>query len=274
MTVQHNHAEMAIASIYSQCRDVKTFEFDGEVEANAGRFVMVFIPGVSENPFTVAYDRPLRLTVKVRGEDDGSRSFTNRLFAMREGDRLQITGPKGNCYADLIDYRRPLYVVMGGCGAAGLPLLERELSCAGAQRHYIFGARSERAVPQDMFDIEGSGVTISTEDGSFGVRGTVLDAIQEAFDEQPPHKGAQAIVCGPRKMIIAAADAMTEYINPGDIAVSLETYMKCGRGECASCECDGYHICADGPNLRYSDIMDAPDFRHHKRGKSGALEPL
>ncbi len=266
---------MRIARIWEQCEDTRTLELDGEVAAKAGQFVMVFIPSVSENPFTVAYDSPLRITVKARGEDDGEDSFTNHLFRMHEGDALQITGPMGNGYMDLIEiegkHHREIYVITGGCGAAGLPLLDKEMGDANKRPFYISGARTSEAIPNDIFELENyRKILIATEDGSFGEEGTVVDAIDKAGIEA----GSQAIICGPRKMIIAAAEKLAQRMDSKDIITSLEPYMKCGRGVCASCEVDGYHVCQDGPNFRYSVIKDAPDFREYRRGKSGVLEPI
>ncbi len=275
MKLQHNHTEMRIARIWEQCEGVRTFELDGEVGAKAGQFVMALIPGVSENPFTVAYDRPLRITAKVRGEDDGENSFTNQLFRMRKGNTLQITGPMGNSFMDMIDteggHYCEVYVIAGGCGAAGLTLLDKNISEAGMYATIVFGAKKRKEIPAGV--IYELSCKIATEDGSFGVEGTVLDAIG-AIREGGIKRNGQAIVCGPRKMIIVAAEKLKNYINPDDIIISVEPYMKCGRGVCGSCEVKGYHACTDGPNFRYSDIMDAPDFSEYRRGKSGALEPI
>lgn len=271
MKLQHNHTEMKIARIWEQCEGIRSFELDGEVDAKAGQFVMALMPGVSENPFTVAYDKPLRLMVKAVGDE---KSFTNRLFRMHKGDALQMTGPLGNGYADLLGKGEPIYIIMGGCGAAGFPLLEKDLGVKGVRRHYIIGARSVDSIPDDAFKIEGD-VTFATEDGSFGVGGTVIDGLP-LHDIMIEHNrnDAQAIVCGPRKMLIEAGRELCGVMWPDHIIVSLEPYMKCGRGVCGSCEVAGYHVCTDGPNFRYSDVMDAPDFMQYKRGKSGALEPI
>jgi dihydroorotate dehydrogenase electron transfer subunit len=53
--------------------------------------------------------------------------------------------------------------------------------------------------------------------------------------------------------------------------LSLEPYMKCGRGVCGCCEVAGYHACTDGPTFRYSDLMGAEDFLRYRRGKSGRM---
>ncbi len=266
---------MRIVRIWEQCEGTKTFEFDGKVDAKAGQFVMALAPGVSENPFTVAYDNPLRITVKARGEDDGKNSFTNHLFGMQEGDALQITGPMGNGYTDLIEingkHHHEIYVITGGCGAAGLPLLDKEMGEVNKRLFYIAGARTLGAVPNDIFELENyHRILITTEDGSFGKKGTVADAIDEV-DFEPQ---SQAIICGPRGMITSLAAKLYKHMKPADIIVSIEPYMKCGRGVCGSCEVGGYHACTDGPNFRYSDFLTASDFEFFRRRKSGVLEPL
>jgi len=269
MALQHNHTQMKIRKILQECEGIKMFELDGELEAGAGQFVMASIPDVSENPLTVAYDSPLRLIVQARGEDDGEKSFTKTLFGMHTGDSLQITGPSGNRFADIIRPDMGAYFVAGGCGAAALELFDKQFSGLGGA-YYILGARSMKYIPVRLLRMVDGRSTIATDDGSYGIRGDILAAIESA-DIEP---GGQAVVCGPRKMMIAAGDRLSKRMDGNRVVVSLEPYMKCGRGVCGSCEVDGYKACTDGPNFAYSVISDAKDFREYNRGKSGAPESL
>jgi len=266
-----NHTPMRIKRISYQCEGIKTFTLDREIRAKAGQFVMVHAfreeeGPASEKPFTVAYDNPLRINVKSVGNDI---SFTRNLFGKKAGDLLQITGPLGNCFQDLIDMDRPLYVFTGGIGSAGLPLLDKEMKNAGQPPYYLTGARTRTVIPDYIFDLTCQ-QKFATEDGSFGIQGTLVDALDRIQLEE----GSQAIICGPREMLIKTAEKLLAYIPAEDIIIATEPIIKCGRGVCASCEINGYHVCTDGPNFRYSDLMSAYDFTKNTRSKSGALEPL
>lgn len=277
MGPQYKHEEMKVMKKWSQCKGTVTLELDGRMDAKAGQFAMLFVDGVSENPFTVAHNNPLRFTVKARGEDDGGASFSNRLLHMERGDRVKVTGPSGNCYWDLIETSRPVYVFMGGCGAAGLPLLADEMEICGVNVRYLFGARSREYLPRDALNRRfNSKSDIAIEDATCGgyTQGTVLDLVDDEELRRLAGEGGQAIICGPTKMLIAVGDRLAQYLRKEDIIISAEPYMKCGRGVCGSCEVAGYHACTDGPNFRYSDVEAAPDFRSFRRRKSGLLEPL
>jgi len=91
-----------------------------------------------------------------------------------------------------------------------------------------------------------------TDDGSKGVKGTVIDGLVKALGEllNPQVGGLQVVACGPKDMLArvslacAAARLACE--------VSVEEVMACGLGACLACAVPrkggGYfHACKDGP---------------------------
>jgi dihydroorotate dehydrogenase electron transfer subunit len=74
-------------------------------------------------------------------------------------------------------------------------------------------------------------------------------------------------------MMVKASQEAARYVDEGDIIVSVERYMKCGRGICGSCEMDGYRTCVDGPVFQYKKIKGG-DFGNRKRLKSGRRVPV
>ena len=94
-------------------------------------------------------------------------------------------------------------------------------------------------------------VVVSTEDGSKGTRGNVIDAILE--------KGITADVfyaCGPTPMLRGVKQYSEKQGIPAYL--SLEERMACGIGACLACVCQSTHVdehsnvynkrvCKDGP---------------------------
>src|SRR3989338_6477982 len=69
---------------------MKTFFLDGKMDYEPGQFVMLWIPGVDEKPFSLSYDNPIGITIEKRGK------FTEKLFNMKVGGKIGIRGPYGN----------------------------------------------------------------------------------------------------------------------------------------------------------------------------------
>ena len=91
---------------------------------------------------------------------------------------------------------------------------------------------------------------LATMDGSAGVQGTVLDAIeahQLVFDKY--------YACGPEKMLDACVMAY-----PENGYLSFEARMGCGFGACMGCSCKVKtkpykRICVEGPVLMSSEVI-------------------
>jgi dihydroorotate dehydrogenase electron transfer subunit len=282
MTVEMNHENVKVRSRKAACTDTFTLELDSEVMANPGQFFMLYLPELpqenpetlkkqgQERPFTVSGIYPLRFTIRMAGP------FTELASTLTRRDYIQVTGPLGNGYFDLCDFDADHhYIIGGGCGAAGFGFLANELADIGVRPKALLGAktRAELFVPDGIDNNTTSGIFKATEDNSdpSGIKGTVLDLI----DNAAPEEDTVAYVCGPRKMLVAAADKLSEYgVDPDNILLALEPTMKCGRGVCGSCEVDGYRVCTDGPIFRYSTLADAKDFREYTREKSGKLVPI
>ena len=110
---------------------------------------------------------------------------------------------------------------------------------------------------KDEFEKTGS-VFAATEDGSFGTKGNVLDAIRENG-----LKGDVIFACGPTPMLRALKNwAAQEGI---ECYLSLEERMACGIGACLACVCQSKEvdehshvhnkrICKEGPVFRAEEV--------------------
>ena len=102
-------------------------------------------------------------------------------------------------------------------------------------------------------------VAVATEDGSFGTKGTVIDAIRENAIN-----GDIIYACGPMPMLKALAEYARE---PNmEAQISLEERMACGIGACLGCICktkekdhhtnvNNSRICKDGPVFDAKEVV-------------------
>lgn len=253
-----NHKPLRITEIREEGRNVKTFLFNEDIDAIPGQFVFAWAPGVSEKPFSLSYLNPLGITVKKLG------LLTTALLSLEEEDTVWVRGPYGNGFP-IDNLSSPqVYIVGGGMGAAPLALLAERLE-ENSKVVTFLGAKSPDELIFEKRFRRASEVYVTTENGLKGERGNVTDLLEK----YEISKGSKAAVCGKEKMLLKAAQILEESINASDIYLSLERYMKCGRGLCGSCEFGGYRVCMDGPTFSYDQIRAIRDFGHFKRDRAG-----
>ena len=186
----------------------------------------------------------------------GSAWLANR----HEGHELELLGPLGRGFE--LDGRRPVIIVAGGLGVAVFPGVVRALLARGRRITVLLGARTaSQLLPSNRF--AGADVKTATDDGTAGIRGTVIDLL----DDFPPPLagegqggGLSLFACGPTAMLralIRKADHLGLPLSA--IQVALETPMGCGLGTCLGCPAPkakgGYLLtCQDGPCVRADRI--------------------
>ena len=174
------------------------------------------------------------------------------LVEQPEGTLLNITGPLGSSFplpADPVN----VAIVGGGYGAAPLFDLADTLKSKGCRVDAIVGAATSSKVfaPLDGKRTVNS-VTVTTEDGSAGVRGRVTDVLTEIIERQ---KIDLIYSCGPMAML----NAVQKIARAHGVAhqVSVEETMACGIGICMTCvlpmnvngETKLIRSCIEGPVL-------------------------
>ncbi|MDA1000485.1 MAG: dihydroorotate dehydrogenase electron transfer subunit [bacterium] len=223
-----------------------TLFFDAEIACSPGQFVMVWLPGRDEKPFTLSY--PNAITVKRAG------GFTEQLTELEAGEVIGLRGPLGRGYPAL---EKPV-LIGGGVGIAELRLLA--LACR--EPTFILGGRTaDEILFHDEFQKLGP-VHVATEDDSLGVRGLVTDLL--------PVEGKSYAVCGPERMMTACLAQLP----PARSFFAIERYMKCAVGLCGQCTCSGWRVCVDGPVFSGESLRAMSDFGRRRRAKSGRWEAL
>jgi dihydroorotate dehydrogenase electron transfer subunit len=229
---------------------VRTLMLDAHLVAEPGQFVMAWLPGVNERPFSLVQASPVTLSVARVGP------FTEALHALRAGDRLWLRGPLGHGFS-LPDgppaADRRLLLVAGGYGAAPLHFLAARARAAGWPVSVVIGARTAREVIlSGEFQALGAEVLPASDDGSLGFHGPATSAA-EALLATAVAGGWQAVyACGPEPMLSAVEELARAYHLPAQL--SYERAMRCAFGVCGTCAREGWLVCKDGP-VR---VLDGP----------------
>lgn len=213
-----------------------------------GQFYMLQAGGTHDpllkRPFCIFDVESGRISflVKIRGRG------TKILGSLASGTRIEGIGPLGAPYPP-VD-KNPL-VVIGGMGVASLlPLIKK--SDKGVD--VIYGARNKDEL---LFAAEIESIAdtlrITTDDGSEGRKGTVIDAMREsALSEE-----TVVYSCGPEKMLEKVAEVCIE--RGIECYISLERNMACGLGSCLGCvvgTVSGYQrVCREGPVFSAKDVV-------------------
>ena len=180
----------------------------------------------------------IRLVYRLAGE--GTKEFS----ALQTDDEVKVLGPLGNGFP--LEGEHPI-VIGGGIGVPPMLELAKSLS---AKSTIVLGYRDEQLFLKEQFEDYGQ-VEITTDNGSVGVHGTVVDVL-----EQKQITGDVIYACGPKPMLAA----VKRYAMEHDIKcyVSMEERMACGIGACLGCVCQtkqedahshvhNTRVCKDGP---------------------------
>ncbi len=234
--------------------EMKLFAPEAAKEARAGQFVNIYLPDKTRmlpRPISICgYDGEegiLRLVYRVTGKGSG----TELLSTLKPEENLDILGPLGNGYDVSLAADKEVLIFGGGIGIPPMLGLAKSLyALRGKKCDVVLGYRNSELFLENEFRAYAN-VHISTDDGSFGVKGTVIDAAKDA--------GLTAnlvMACGPGPMLRGVKSYTKEIGAKG--FVSLEERMACGVGACLGCVCKttavdehshvkNARVCKDGP---------------------------
>lgn len=251
---------LPIEKIVDEADGFKTFLFRHKLDSKPGQFVMLWLPRVDEKPFSISYQDKNRFAITVMKVGP----FTEKLFALKEGDKVGIRGPYGNTFS--LNVRKAV-LVGGGCGTAPMGFLADELKKKGADVTFIIGARSRNfLIYLDRMKKAGIRTIVATDDGSFGVKGFTTEVLKKFIAR---NRMDMVYSCGPEVMLKFVAGICDEAGIPCEI--SMERYMKCGFGICGQCCVDnlGIRVCKEGPVFSGKTIREIEEFGKYKRTASG-----
>jgi len=242
---------VTLKETWEVAKNIKAFRFDEKLDFTPGQFIMVWLPGVNEKPFSLA-DKDL-IVVKRVGP------FTSKLFTLEEGDYLWIRGPYGNGFKEV---KGKVALVAGGIGIPPIYALAKHGKLE--EKVLIYGARGKDELA--LLDIENyvDEIVITTDDGSYGIKGFPTDVLAKRKEEF-----SQVYACGPEIMLAKVLEIM----NYERTQISAERYMKCGIGICGSCALGPYLVCRDGPVFTGEQLKDT-EFGKFTRLPDGRIKGL
>ena len=221
-----------------------TLTGEGLEEQKPGGFVNIRLDGLFlRRPISVYDSEPGRLVILYKVVGRG----TEQMAGLRPGETLDVLTGLGNGYDLSKAGDRPL-LLGGGVGVPPLYLLSKQLIAAGKTVHAVLGFNTaDEVFGEEEFKALGCGVTVTTADGSRGVKGFAAHAM-EGLDY------SYVYTCGPELMLKSVYDAAS---TSGQF--SFEERMGCGFGACMGCSCKtitGYkRICREGPVLEKEEII-------------------
>ena len=200
-----------------------------------GQFVNIRVQGqFLRRPISVCNTAEGVLTIIYKVVGVGTEAMSH----LPVGTQLDVLTILGNGYNLSKAGEAPL-LVGGGVGVPPMYMLARQLREAGKKVRVILGFNTKDEVfYEEEFRALGCDVTVTTVDGSHGVKGFVTNALD----------GQQSYyyTCGPLPMIKALIQAAGTH---GE--VSMEERMGCGFGACMGCTIQTTkgpkRVCKEGP---------------------------
>ena len=216
-----------------------------------GQFIIVRVSPKGERiPLSISgWDRD-KGTIRIIVQGVGRTS--TELINLNVGDSLEdVVGPLGR--QSHIDNYGTCVLIGGGYGTGAIIPIAKELKNKGNRVIGIAGARTrDLLIMEDELRSVCDEVKVSTNDGSYGIKGLVTHVLSQVMEQEPVH---MVTAIGPVPMMKAVA----EMTRPHNIRtyVSLNAIMVDGTGMCGSCRVEV------GGVTKFACI-DGPDFDGHK----------
>ena len=227
-------------------------------EAKPGQFVSLYTNDPSKllpRPISLCeIDKEkgrIHLVYRVTGAGTGTAEFSR----LKAGDTVSAIGPLGNGFPLEKAEGKSVFLMWGGIGVPPILELAKAMKCE--KKQILAGYRDCHTFLKEEFEAAGT-LYISTEDGSVGTKGNVMDAIREN-----DLKADMIFACGPTPML----RAIKNYAEANGIEcyISLEERMACGIGACLACVCksrekdahsnvNNKRICKDGPVFLSTEV--------------------
>jgi dihydroorotate dehydrogenase electron transfer subunit len=234
-----------------------------------GQFIMLKISDnnypLLRRPFSIYKSYPTRLPEKEKGGHlfilyKKVGKGTQKMTEFRKGQKVDMIGPLGNGFTlPTLSPSVNIILIGGGVGIVSLYPLAKVLR-TGKLFVFIGGKTRDDILCEDDFKKLNSNIFIATEDGSLGLKGTVIDLFLSQIKIFKRSESHYIYSCGPTGML----KELKERVNfKGAISqASLETRMGCGFGACWGCvvktsdpNTPYQRVCKEGPVFNLQDII-------------------
>ena len=217
-------------------------------KAEPGQFIIFRVSEDGERvPLTIAdYDRE-KGTVTIIFQVAGAS--TMELNALNEGDCIcDFAGPLGT--PSKIENLKKVCVVGGGVGCAIAYPVAKKLHENGCEVHVVAGFRNkDLVILEKEFSAVSDIMKIMTDDGSYGEKGLVTNALEELINAGNDYD--EVIAIGP--LIMMKFVCLTTKKYGIKTTVSMNPIMVDGTGMCGGCRLtvggETKFACVDGPDF-------------------------
>ena len=241
---------MAIEGLYEiaknlpLARDVYEMTLLGDTGSilQPGQFVNIRLQGLFlRRPISVCTWREGRMTLIYKVVGKG----TALMSTLSAGEKLNLLVGLGNGFDAAPARGKKIALVGGGVGVPPLYGLMEQLRGEDVACVLGFNTAVDAFYEKEFHNL-GASVTVTTVDGSLGIKGFVTDALKNmAYDYY--------FTCGPEPMLRAVHRLGKE----GQL--SFEARMGCGFGACMGCSCQtiagNRRICVDGPVMSSGEVL-------------------
>lgn len=218
-----------------------------EFSSEPGQFVSILCNEMTlRRPFSIAsFDgNEIGVLFKMKGKG------TQYLSSLRVGDEIDFIGAVGNGFK--IENKKSL-LIGAGVGVAPVFYLKNQLQKKGIEAELLVGFQTEKEIPVG-FDFD----KICTDDGSFGLQGSVLNYVRDRIEAIKPEK---IYACGPHVVLKNVVEIAQRYNIPCEVAMEKE--MACSIGVCRGCVIrikkngveQNASVCQDGPVFKGEDVV-------------------
>lgn len=222
-------------------------------KAEPGQFIILRVDKDGERiPLTVAdFDRD-KGTVTIIFQIVGAT--TELLNHKNEGEYIQdFVGPLG--VPSHTEGLKKVAVIGGGVGCAIAYPIAKKLHQQGTEVHSVVGFRNkDLVILEEEFNNVSDKVCMMTDDGSYGTKGLVTDALKELIESGEQYD--EVIAIGPLIMMKFVTLLTKQYNIP--TIVSMNPIMIDGTGMCGGCRLTvggkTKFACVDGPDFNGFEV--------------------
>lgn len=260
-----NPVPFSVRRVIRESTDSFTLILEGYLRSKPGQFVMLWLPGVDEKPFAVAYQNDGEVAITIEKKGNATRAMSE----LKKGDKVGIRGPFGHGFTP----RDNSIIVAGGLGIASV----LDLAMTVRNSILIQGARTgdlllyrETKELLERIECMKNKILYCTDDGSVGEKAFTTSVLCNLIKEKKPDI---VYACGPEIMMLKTFEICEQ--NKIDCEISIERFMKCGIGLCGSCVINDQLVCKDGPvfnNEKVRKLTELGKFARLPTGKKVELK--
>lgn len=221
---------------------------DSSFVAVPGQFVSILCSDFTmRRPFSIASFENNEISVLFKKKGGG----TEYISKLKKADKIDFIGAMGNGFKYKNKQRSLL--VGAGVGIAPVFYLKNEMDKINSENRLLAGFMTKDEIPENM-KID----SVCTNDGSFGLKGSILDYLEKEIIHYKPDK---IYACGPMIVLKITTEIAQKHNIPCEIA--MEKVMACSIGVCRGCVIQvnkngkivNASVCQDGPVFLGNEVV-------------------